>query len=182
LRAPKRPIKGARTLDVTSELLAIAQIAVGMAGFAGVAAAILLDRSFQRDDQLRFLALFFSTMSVVVLSFVPSLLAHGGVTGPSVWRWASAAFFVWSVISLPLGLTIRREAHTFEKTPPKWAFLPLWGVFFSAPLGQLANLFGWLGGPGPLLYLFGLLAWLMAGAILFVIIVLLRPHNPHADT
>ena len=165
-------------MDALEELLGIAQIAVGMAGFAGVAAAILLERSFQRDDQLRFLALFFSTIAVVLLSFLPLLLVRGGVQGEALWRWASVGFLVVSVATFPLGLTLAREAKTFEKIPPRWAFLSLWGLFAIAPVFQLANVLGLLGGAGSLLYLIGLLAWLGAGAVLFVIIVLLRSPDP----
>lgn len=161
-------------MDASGELLGIAQIAVGMAGFAGVAAAILLERSFQRDDQLRFLALFFSTIVVALLSFLPLLLRHGGIQGGAVWRWASAGFLLVAVASLPLGLAIGREAATFEKVPPRWALPPVWGLFALAPVLQGANVFGLLGGAGPLLYLIGLLAWLGAGAVVFVIIVLVR--------
>lgn len=161
-------------LDASEELLGIAQIAVGMAGFAGVAAAILLERSFQRDDQLRFLSLFFSTIAVVLLSFLPLLLGHTGMVHESIWRWASAGFLAVALAALPLGVRVAREAQTFEKMPPRWAFLPLWGLFTLAPILQTVNLFGAWGGPGPLPYLVGLLSWLGAGAVLFVIIVLLR--------
>jgi hypothetical protein len=158
-------------------LLGVAEIGVGMAGFAGVAAAILLGRSFQRDDQLRFLALFFSTISVVLLAFVPLLLVLGGVAPTALWRWSSAAFLLVAAGGFPLGVTIAREARTFDKVPPKWTVLPLWGLFVAAPMAQVANLIGAAGGPGPVLYLSGLLCWLGAGAILFVIIVLLRPRE-----
>ena len=161
-------------LEASEELLTIAQIAVGMAGFAGVAAAILLERSFQRDDQLRFLALFSSTIAVVVLSFLPLLLIRGGLQGAVAWRWASVGFLATSIAALPLSLMIAREAKTFQKVPPKGAFFAVWSLFALAPLLQLTNLFGLLGGPGPVPYLLGLLSWLGAGAVLFVIIVLIR--------
>lgn len=128
--------------DTSEELLGIAQIAVGMAGFAGVAAAILLERSFQRDDQLRFLSLFFSTIAVVLLSFLPLLLGHSGMAGEAVWWWASAGFLAVALAALPLGARIAKEAHTFEKVPPRWAVLPLWGLFAIAPVLQAVNLFG----------------------------------------
>lgn len=168
-------------LDASEELLGIAQIAVGMAGFAGVAAAILLERSFQRDDQLRFLSLFFSTIAVVLLSFLPLLLGHAGMAAEAVWRWASAGFLAVALAALPLGVRIAREARTFEKVPPPWAFLPLWGLFVIAPILQTANLIGSWDGPGPLPYLVGLLAWLGAGALLFVIIVLLRSPGRNSE-
>jgi len=136
--------EGAR-LQASSELIGIAEIGIGMAGFAGVAAAILLRRSYQRDDQLRFLALFFATISVVVLAYIPRLFSLGGMADEAVWNWSSAAFLVVSALALPLGVTIAREARTFEKVPPRWAFLPLWVLFVGAPVLQLLNLLGLAG-------------------------------------
>ena len=165
-------------LQASSELIGIAEIGIGMAGFAGVAAAILLSRSYQRDDQLRFSALFFATIAVVVLAYIPRLFSLGGMADEAVWNWSSAAFLVVSALALPLGVTIAREARTFEKVPPRWAFLPLWILFAGAPVLQLLNLLGLAGQSGPVPYLMGLIFWLLAAAILFVIIVLLRPSNP----
>lgn len=161
-------------LDGSQELLGIAQIAMGMAGFAGVAAAILLERSFQRDDQLRFLSLFAGTIAVILLSFVPLLLGHAGLVGEAIWRWASVGFLAVALAALPLGVWVVREAKRFEKMPPRWALFPQWGLFAIAPLLQLANVFDFRGGAGPVPYLIGLLCWLAAGAEIFVIIVLLR--------
>ena len=165
-------------MDASVELLVIAQVAVGLAGFAGVTAALLLQRDYQRDDQLRFLALMFSTLSVVFLSFVPLLLSRAGLPAVIAWKWSSVAALLVAGGGLPIGLIIRREAHTFRKNPPRWAFLSLWMFFISGPVAQTLNLVGVLRGPGPTLYLTGLLGWLAAGAIMFAIIVLLRPGAP----
>lgn len=162
-------------MDATPELLGIAQVAVGIAGFAGVAAAIMLSRSFERDDQLRFLALMFGTISVVLLAFVPMLLARAGLGDRSVWFWSSLVMIGVSLVGLPIGLTIRREAHGFRKVPPRWAFLLSWCCFASGTAAPALNLFGVLRGPGPVLYMAGLLGWLAAGAVMFGIVVLVRP-------
>jgi hypothetical protein len=154
-------------------------VAVGLAGFAGIAAAFLLDRDYQRDDQLRFVALLFGTLSVVFLSFVPLLLVRAGMSEVSAWMWSSIVALLFSAGGLPIGLTIYREAHTFDKNPPRWVFLPLWAFFCSGPLAHGSNVAGLLRGPGPVLFLTGLLAWLAAGAILFAVIVLLRPQTPN---
>jgi hypothetical protein len=165
-------------VDAEAELLGIASVAVGLAGFAGIAAAFLLDRDYQRDDQLRFVALLFGTLSVVFLSFVPLLLVRAGMSEVSAWMWSSVVALLFSAGGLPIGLTIYREAHTFDKNPPRWVFLPLWAFFCSGPLAHGSNVAGLLRGPGPVLFLTGLLAWLAAGAILFAVIVLLRPQTP----
>ena len=168
-------------MDAVAELLGIGSVAVGLSGFAGVAAALLLDRDYQRDDQLRFVALLFGTLSVVFLSFVPLLLVRAGMSEVSAWRWSSIVALLFSAGGLPIGLTIYREAHTFDKNPPKWVFLPLWAFFCSGPLAHGLNVAGVLGGPGPALFLTGVLAWLAAGAILFAVIVLLRPQTPSRE-
>jgi hypothetical protein len=164
-------------VDPFSELTSLAEVGVGMAGFAGVAAAILLGQSYKRDDQLRFLSLFVGSVSVIFLAYVPIVLGELGVSGTALWRTSSLIFFVTSMSAFPIGNTIRREQHTFEKVPPKWAFLPLWTFWLTAPVLQILNAIGWPRDPGPGFYMIGLLSWLMAAAELFGIIVLLRPRQ-----
>lgn len=161
-------------MDAMEELLGIAGVAVGLGGFAGVAAAFLLDRDYQRDDQLRFVALLFGTLSVTFLAFVPILLGRAGLNGEAAWRWSSVVALLVSAGGLQIGLTLVREARTFQKKPPRSVFVPQWILFVSGPVAHGLNLAGVLQGPGPTLYLAGLLAWLAAGALLFAIIVLLR--------
>ena len=161
-------------MDPFSELTSLAEIGVGIAGFAGVAAAILLGQAYKRDDQLRFISLFVGSISVIFLAYVPVVLREAGVSGMTLWRAASVIFFLASMSLFPIGNTIRREQHTFEKVPPKWAFFPLWSFWLAAPVLQIFNAIGWPGDPGPTFYMIGLLSWLLAAAELFGIIVLLR--------
>ena len=168
-------------VDAMDELLGIAGVAVGLAGFAGVAAAFLLDRDYQRDDQLRFVALLFGTLSVTFLSFVPLLLGRAGLATAAAWKWSSVVALLVSAAGLQIGLTLLREAGAFEKKPPRWVFIPQWILFISGPVAHGLNLAGVLRGPGPTLYLAGLLAWLAAGALLFAIIVLLRRPAPSGN-
>lgn len=165
-------------MDAVDELLGIAGVAVGLAGFAGVAAAFLLDRDFQRDDQLRFVALLFGTLSVTFLAFVPLLLNRAGLAARTAWAWSSVVALLVSAAGLQIGLTLAREAGAFEKKPPRWVFIPQWILFVSGPVAHGLNLAGVLDGPGPTLYMAGLLTWLAAGALLFAIIVLLRRPAP----
>lgn len=161
-------------MDATDELLGIAGVAVGLAGFAGVAAAFLLERDDQRDDQLRFVALLFGTLSATFLAFVPLLLARAGLAERAVWRWSSIVALLVSAGGLQIGLTLIREARSFQKKPPRSVLMPQWILFCAGPVAHVLNLAGVLEGPGPTLFLAGLLAWLAAGALLFAIIVLLR--------
>lgn len=168
-------------MDPFSELTSLAEIGVGMAGFAGVAAAVLLGQSYKRDDQLRFISLFVGSVAVIFLSWIPVVLREAGVDETTLWRVSSIIFVVASAAVFPIGNTIRREQHSFEKAPPKWAFFPLWTFWGLAPLLQILNGIGWPFDPGPVPYMVGLLSWLMAAAELFGIIVLLRPRPPAAD-
>jgi hypothetical protein len=58
---------------VGKSFFAIAQIAVGLAGFSGVVAAFSRSREFRVEDRVRFLMLVGGTFVVILLSFVPFL-------------------------------------------------------------------------------------------------------------
>jgi hypothetical protein len=176
IRPPSTPLSRRIGVDPFSELTSLAEIGVGMAGFAGVAAAVLLGQSYKRDDQLRFISLFVGSVCVIFLAYVPVVLREAGIAGMTLWRVSSIIFFVVSSSVFPIGNTIRRERHTFEKLPPKWAFFPLWTFWALGPVLQILNAIGWPAEPGPVPYMIGLLSWLLAAAELFGIIVLLRPR------
>jgi len=161
-------------VEASDVLLGIAETAVGVAGFAGVAAAILLNRTLEREDQFRFLCLFGSSLSVVFLAFTPILAQLAGITGGALWILSSGIFLALTLVALPLALFAQWLAMTKQKMAPTWALLILWAFTLSAPLTQVINLAGLAGKPGPVLFIGGLLAWLGAASVLFIVIVLGR--------
>ena len=113
-------------VDAPDVLLGLAETAVGIAGFAGVAAAVMLSRSIERDDQFRFLCLFASALSVVFLAFTPVLLELAGIRGERLWAWSSSAFIAVALVALPLAVFTARLAARRQKMAPAWALGILW--------------------------------------------------------
>jgi hypothetical protein len=161
-------------MDASDVLLGIAETAVGVAGFAGVSAAVMLNRSIQRDDQFRFICLFASSLSVVFLAFVPILLEMSGMADARLWTWSSALFLGVTCVALPLAAFTSRLAIQQKNLAPPWALGILWFFTIAAPTTQVLNL---VGQPGAVLFIAGLLSWLGAAGVLFVIIVLVRQRQ-----
>jgi len=167
-------------IDASDVLLGIAETAVGIAGFAGVAAAILFSRAFERGDQFRFLCLFASSLSVVFLAFTPILAELSGMVDSALWSLSSFIFLGVIIVALPLAVFTARLTMKAQQMAPAWALVILWAFTLAAPVTQIINLSGVFGSPGAVLFISGLLAWLGAASVLFIIIVLARRGSDKA--
>jgi hypothetical protein len=169
---------GERTpLEGRDELLTIAEIAIGIAGFSGVVVAFVQRGSLPQADRLRFLAVFATAFSALLLAFVPSVLSYSGVRDAVVWRLSSLIMVLWSVLGLapyPRGVRmIRAELGTSTRLP-----IVLFGVPSAVSLGiQLLNAGGWIWKPSLVPYLFGMLVYLYVAGLFFVFLVLFRPST-----
>ena len=165
-------------MQASDELLTIAEIAIALAGFSGVVVAFAHQGRLTRLDRWRFGSLLAVAMSAVATAFVPSILHYAGLTGPPVWRIASATFLV---ISIPFFVVlvprVARIAIDAGATPPKAFILPTFGLSALNLAAQLCNVLGWPTEPGPALFLFGLVGWLIVSAIFFGLLVLGRPRE-----
>jgi hypothetical protein len=163
-------------LEGRDELLTVAEIAVGIAGFSGVVAAFTQQGSLTPADRLRFLAVFVTAFSAVLLAFLPIALSYSGVGSPGVWRWSSLIMLGWSLMGLapyPHGVRrVRRELESRQLLP-----IALFAVPTALNLGaQLLNAGGWMWKPSLVPYLFGMLVYLYVAGLFFVLIVLFRPR------
>jgi hypothetical protein len=161
----------------SDELLTIAEISIGIAGFSGVVAAFLQREQLHQLDQARFINLFVVAFSTLFLAFVPISFWHAGFSGIALWRWSSAAmlvvwlmntgimiFFVYPVIRQHIPVNARRIPSSVVAVPSTLNVLL-----------QTLNLTGWLWEPAFLAFLFGLFIYLYSAAALFVYIVIYRP-------
>jgi hypothetical protein len=161
----------------SEELLTIAEISIGIAGFSGVVAAFLQRDQLHQLDQARFINLFVVAFSTLFLAFVPISLWHAGFDGLGLWRWSSAAMLLaWLVNS---GVTIFYVYPVIRQNVPGRARrVPSAAVAVPSSanvLIQLLNLTGWAWEPGFLAFLCGLFIYLYCAAALFVYIVIYRP-------
>ena len=76
----------------------------------------------------------------------------------------------WVSIFLVLGIRFRPEFGTDEHLS-NWVSVPLYGLSFLIPILQFANFIGWPMESGPLLYLAGLILWLVSTSFLFALLV-----------
>ena len=161
----------------SDELLTIAEISVGIAGFSGVVAAFLQREQLHQLDQARFINLFVVAFATLFLAFVPISFSHAGFTGMALWRWSSAAMLVaWLLNS---GITIFFVYPVIRQyIPGRARRIPSAAVAVPSILNlfaQILNLAGWFWEPGFLVFLLGLFVYLYTAAALFVYIVIYRP-------
>jgi hypothetical protein len=158
-------------------LLAVAQIAIGLAGFSGVVAAFSRSREFHVEDRVRFLMLICGTFAVILLAFVPLLLDLGGLDESQVWRWSSGAWLLTMGSSLPLLSWGRSVIVRRGRPAPGWSVLLVLLVTAGAAAAQAGNVIAWPYAPGPVPFILGLMAGLLGSGTIFVYLVLIT-HSP----
>ncbi len=164
-------------MEGSDELLTIAELAVGLAGIAGLIVAFTRHGKLLPIDRFRFIVLFSQALFVAGLAFVPFGFHHAGRAGPALWSPSSGVMLVLMVCTawwLPVHL---RPATSPEEDPPKWFYMAVFGPATFNLFLQIANLVGWPMESGVLSYLVGLLVWLSVPALVFASLVLNRAEE-----
>ncbi len=165
-------------MEGSDALTALAEIAIGIAGFAAIALVL----SSNRDSLSPYLLFIIRTMIVnsvttAFLALFPWVLASRRLPPAEGWRWSSAAF-VLNVLFVVWPVYIR-EQRALGPRPDAGVSRVLvvgWGLGGLALIVHLANLFGWPLTPSFSAFYLGLwLALSVAGlAFVFLIYRLLR--------
>jgi hypothetical protein len=168
-------------MQVSDELLTIAELAIGLAGFSGVVVAFGYRGNLEEVDRYRFIALLAASFTTAILAFVPLLLNHAGIGDGPIWRTSSAIAIVAQALHaraiVPRMPRVARRSGAGAPGSILAVISALAGVLL---LLQAANALAWPFSPGPIPYLLGLIVWLLWSAILFGILVLFRPREPAA--
>ena len=93
----ERPPGGSR-LDAFDTLLTLAEVSLGLAGFAGI--VIVFGRgpgALPPADSFRLLALVGCSLGTLFLSLIPIALGFVGVAEPELWQWSSALMLAAAV-------------------------------------------------------------------------------------
>jgi hypothetical protein len=172
-------------LEGAEDLYAIAEFAIGLAGFSAI--ALVLGR---RDSAVGLLlgrtsggldpASAFAVRSMIVsavgpgfLAFVPILLFRFGAEPGEVWQLASGVFVATTLgFALPIArLQWQNHQEVVEDGSSAFMSFGLWSLIVVAVLANLANLFGIpvASSVGP--YLLGLWLTLSVSGMLFVTMV-----------
>ncbi len=162
-------------MEGSDELLTIAELAVGLAGIAGLVVAFTHHGSLFPTDRYRFIVLFSQALFVAILAFVPFGFHHAGKVGPALWSASSGVMVVlWVCSAWWVGVHLRPDSLP---DLPKAFLVALVGPAIFSLLLQIANFVGWPMESGVLPYLVGLLIWLSVPALLFAALVLYRAEE-----
>lgn len=172
-------------LEGAQDLYAIAEFAIGLAGFSAIALvlgrrdsalALLLGRSSGGLDPASAFAVRSMIVSAVgpgFLAFIPIVLFRLGLEPADVWRAASATYVATTIgFAAPIALLQRRNhQERLERQRSPLLSYGLWAVVAVSVLANLANTLGIPAGSvvGP--YLLGLWLTLAVSGILFVTMV-----------
>ncbi len=92
-------------MELRDELLTVAELAVGIAGFSAIVAAFFRGRRLSNVDIERFRGLLVVAGSAVALAFIPSLLESSGFSGSTLWRVASGLMIAaWFTAMIPFAV------------------------------------------------------------------------------
>lgn len=153
-------------MDAGSYLSAVIDIAIGVAGFAGIVAAIRQRRlsTWPAEQLILLQILFTASAAAIAFGLLPSFLVEVGIAEHLVWKTGSVAIFCWIVGAVWFRARQSRK-HGVRQQIPKYIL-----VFGSIALVlQIYNI-AVLGEAWP--YLFGITIILVNGFSVFLILVL----------
>ncbi len=165
-------------MEGSDALSALAEVAIGITGFAAIALVLSRSRdSLSPDILLVIRTVIVNGVFIALLALFPWVLAFGTLPPTEVWRWSSGAF-VFGVLFVVWPVYIR-EQRALGPRPDAGVSRVLvvgWGLGGLALIVHLANLFGWPLSPSFSAFYLGLwLALLIAGIeFVFLIYRLLR--------
>jgi hypothetical protein len=156
-----------------------AQVAVGLAGFAGV--AVLLGRgpgSWHAVDAVRIRGLLYAAFGALFASLVPVGLLLSGVTEAISVRCGSVATLA---VILLWGRTMSRAMggsdETVRATFNRRVAVVIMTITFVTAAAQIANISGVAGAASPGIFFFGVLLLLGYAAFGFVRLMFVRPSG-----
>jgi len=153
-------------------LFAVMEFGVGLAGFAGVAFAVIHRGDLGTVNRFRIRNLLSCALGAAFLAFVPVLLDSAGVRADDNWRLTSVLVAVCYVAGWVLALNRARAMSAEERASMS---RPVWAVNLAHSLVGLlllvGNVVGWPFDPQIAPVLFSLLSLLVQAAINFVRLV-----------
>jgi hypothetical protein len=165
-------------MDARDELLTIAEISIGIAGFSGVVAAFLHRDVLHPVDRARFVMLFGLAFTTLGLAYVPIVVSRLFEEAVQVWTYSSAVMVaVWCATVTLTYLFLMPEllGDDAKRLTYRTALMVVPSVLNLA--AQCLNVGGWFWDPGFLAYLFGLFVYLYASGMTFVFVILFRPSE-----
>ena len=106
-------------MEPDSTLIGVAEIAVALAGFSGIAAAVRHGTAptWPRVDRDRMVDLVTHSGIALFASLLPLIFGHRGGIDAELWAISSCAWAVCAAIGIGLGLNRSRRRGTLGSTP-----------------------------------------------------------------
>lgn len=153
-------------MNIDIFLSSIVDIAIGIAGFAGIIAAIRNRGLSQWPVRQRILLqiLFFASAMAIIFALLPSILTAVGLSPPLIWKIGSCGLLVWYVGAVPYRLNQSRKLGVSSPMP---RLLVVWVALSSLLQGYNLSTPG-LAWP----YLFGVFSLVVNGFSVFLLLLL----------
>jgi hypothetical protein len=139
-RSVRRPHRSLRELGAHENLTGIAEIAVALAGFSGLFAALRRGggHDFSEIERSALVRLLVASLGTTILSFSPIPLLHLGLAEPAVWNIGCLLLgtFMTGII---LWMAASRPTVRFPKL--LWSLLSITLVFAGLQFVSVAGLF-----------------------------------------
>jgi hypothetical protein len=160
-------------MEGSDALSALAEVAIGIAGFAAIALVLSRSRdSLSPDILLVVRTMIVNAVFVAFLALFPWVLVSGTLPPTEVWRWSSGVF-VFGVIFVvsPVYIREQRALGPLQDTGLARLSLVNWSLAGLMLLVHVANLFGWPLSPSFSAFYLGLWLGLIVPGIAFVYLI-----------
>jgi hypothetical protein len=157
-------------VDRSEVLLAVAQVALGLAGFGGVFVALSREEQGARRpaNAYRLVLLQSSALSTLLLSLLPLGFESLGVADAAIWAVSSALMAALVAIVSLVAIRLRRRHGEEIRAGEQRQIATLTGVLaFLTVAAQLANALGLFGARAFGVFLCGLIYLVAFGSYLF---------------
>jgi hypothetical protein len=163
-------------MDIAEALLALSQIAVGLAGFSSILVALSGEPNrWAPIDAFRIVAMLWSSFTALFLSLAPFVLRFLGMDLESAWRWSAALLGVLALAAV--GATTRGVLQLSR--PDRLVLRPRLVVFVQSVVSVVGICgigagIGWLTPPEGM-YFAGVVGFLALAAFSIVRFLFARP-------
>ncbi len=106
-------------MEPDSTLIGVAEIAVALAGFSGIAAAVRhgTAKTWPRSDRDRFVDLVMHSGIALFASLLPLIFAHRGGIDAELWAVSSSTWAICAAIGIGLSMARSRSRGTLTSVP-----------------------------------------------------------------
>jgi len=165
-------------MSETETLVGLAELSVGLAGFAGIVAALRRGTSWHPADGFRMWLLLTVSLSVSAIALVSAGLSLAAVDPDVPWRCGSALHVAGEAVWIPFFVRRLRGVEAHWRVVFRPFFAVLMGVLcMIALLAQLSNAAGWPYRPSSVVFFLALLVPLGLSAATFADLLLVRPDT-----